>query len=627
MGIPRQQNAEPIPGYRLLEFLGHGGFGEVWKCTAPGGLFKAIKFVHGTSEALTAGDNGMAQEWQAVQRVLGIRHPFLVSIDRVDVVQGDLVIVMELADQTLQALHLQHQAEGSPGIPRPQLLGYLCEAAEALDVLNFQHGLQHLDVKPGNLFLIGGHVKLADFGLVEDWRQGSDGTAAAEPPRGLSPPYAAPERFAGQVSASSDQFSLALVYQELLTSRLPFRGNNYRQLLLAHTSAPPDLKPLPEGDRVAVARALAKKPEERFPSCLAFVRALVEAQGSSVHQMGANPSATLRLRRLCETPTHRGHQPSEQAEAMEVTRQPPAESASDTWQNGAVSRFLETQGGRPPDRVAGLTVRPAPRSTQIMALPRQLPPRGENASAAPAQAVAKLIQRLKEGWRVCRLGKSRYLLRPGEMILYRCRALLPEGMARLKSACFAERWNARAVHLEDDKQFTYHVALSRTQWPIWFKRPPGLVIDIRLGRASAAPELPATVIVRIRPAGLDRAQSVQALQDLGPVLLESFESCFQPYPDRRLEERLRHEQPVTCTALSADRRTLKPVTGQVRDVSLGGMRLWLPEMLAASELLLSLSVPTQPAPLEIPARVTRVTPCGGGACEVGVQFGVRDLVD
>ena len=45
MSFIREPNAEPIPGYRLIEPLGSGGFGEVWKCEAPGGLFKAIKFV------------------------------------------------------------------------------------------------------------------------------------------------------------------------------------------------------------------------------------------------------------------------------------------------------------------------------------------------------------------------------------------------------------------------------------------------------------------------------------------------------------------------------------------------------------------------------------------------------
>ena len=83
-----------------------------------------------------------------------------------------------------------------------------------------------------------------------------------------------PELFLGNVSRHSDQYSLAIAYQELLTGCLPFMGKNLRQLLLQHTQEAPDLQPLPSHDRVIVARALAKNPEHRFANCMDFVRAL-----------------------------------------------------------------------------------------------------------------------------------------------------------------------------------------------------------------------------------------------------------------------------------------------------------------------------------------------------------------
>jgi hypothetical protein len=272
----REPDAEPISGYRLVCPLGTGGFGEVWKCVAPGNIFKAIKFVYGNLNSLDGDAYRAEQEYKALEKIKEVRHPFILSTERIDIVEGDLAIVMELADRSLHDLLQDHQAAGRPGIPRAELISYLRDAADGLDHLNDKHNLQHLDVKPRNLFLIGDRVKVADFGLVKNLeRQSSSGLMA-----GVTPIYAAPETFSGKFTRSSDQYSLAVVYVELLTGHRPFNGKNIRTLALQHVSEPPDLSGVPKHDHPAVLRAMAKDPEQRWPSCLAFIRALTESDPS-----------------------------------------------------------------------------------------------------------------------------------------------------------------------------------------------------------------------------------------------------------------------------------------------------------------------------------------------------------
>jgi serine/threonine protein kinase len=286
----RKPGDEPVPGYRLLEPLGRGGFGEVWKCEAPGGLLKAIKFVKATLDALHGDSASAEEELKAIERVKAIRHPFLLSMERVEHIGSDLVIVLELADQNLHALLQEYRQKGQGGIPRDDLLALMREAAEALDVLNVRHSLLHLDVKPQNLFLLGGHVKVGDFGLVKSTDPAVGSCGGTMPLEAITPLYAAPELFLGTTSRFSDQYSLAVVYQELLTGTLPFRGKGSRQLMLRHLQDEPDLSALQGPDRTAVARALTKEPEGRFPSCAAFVRAL--APGRALSASSRPPSCS-----------------------------------------------------------------------------------------------------------------------------------------------------------------------------------------------------------------------------------------------------------------------------------------------------------------------------------------------
>lgn len=310
---------EPLPGYRLIGPLGRGGFGEVWKCEAPGGLHKAVKFVF-ADEDNSAGDNSsLRQEYEAFQHIKSIRHPFLLTQERVELVETTLVMVMELADEHLMDRFNACRQEGQYGIPREELLTYLKDSAEALDFMSGRYGLQHLDIKPANIFIIAGHAKVGDYGLVSRHQA----AAKDKQNRGLTPRYCAPEVVRGQIDPRSDQYSLALVYQEVLTGTFPFQAKSVQQMLLQHAMAQPDLSGLPECDRWPVNRALSKNPNDRFPTCIEFVQELVGAMGSGA---AWGNQASGRMQRPGGGGSHLGAMPVDDTpggpDAMHVTPPP-----------------------------------------------------------------------------------------------------------------------------------------------------------------------------------------------------------------------------------------------------------------------------------------------------------------
>jgi serine/threonine protein kinase len=284
---------ELVPGFRLLQFLGKGGFGEVWKASAPGRTEVALKLI---SLETKQGFN----ELRAIRMIKGIHHAHLIPIvaywlkdrDGHLFMEGlndstnwkskgaELIIEMGLGEKNLlDRLHECADA-GLPGVPPDELLNYLEDAAQAIDYLNKPiHNLgsgpvavQHGDIKPQNLMIVGGSVQVCDFGLARILGD------ARGPASGLTIPYTPPELFSqNKPSASSDQYSLAITYVELRTGGLPFETFAPGHVIYAHLLGKLNLSRLPPAEAEVIRRATALDPTARFPTAGDMVRALRKA--------------------------------------------------------------------------------------------------------------------------------------------------------------------------------------------------------------------------------------------------------------------------------------------------------------------------------------------------------------
>ncbi|MBI1914053.1 MAG: protein kinase [Planctomycetes bacterium] len=300
MGGPIQPNQELVPGHKLVRKIGQGGYGEVWEGVAPGGIrcaFKVISNLDGSQNV---------QEFRVLEMMKGLEHDHLMALqaywlldaegrilpegpeaDSARVTATMLVIQTQLAAKNLAQRLKECQNAGWPGIPSHELLPYVRQAASAIDYLNApQHQLgdrvlsiQHRDIKPENILLSRqGSVKVSDFGLAK-MVEGTSATIHSKS-RGLTAAYAAPEMFKGLVTRSTDQYSLAITYYRLRTSKLPFDPNQpLFSMMLVHTEGRLDFGLLSLAEQEVLQRATKVNPDDRWPSCLDMVAALEMALG------------------------------------------------------------------------------------------------------------------------------------------------------------------------------------------------------------------------------------------------------------------------------------------------------------------------------------------------------------
>lgn len=315
---------EPVPGYRLLGYVGSGRFGKVWKAEGPGGTHVALKIVPLEKDVAI-------REYRALKLVKNIRDANLIDIsafwvraaggklhdprndDVLDLQErsesetararrareleakredsaAELIVAMKLCDKNLQHRLEECQREGGFGIPTDELLGYMEDAAKAIDFLNapqhdFGQGpvpIQHCDVKPQNIMLLGSTALVGDFTLARVLKENDNRKTEI----GGTLAYISPEvLFDNEPVATTDQYSLAVSYYELRTGKLPFdealsEGQVYQLL----REGALDLSAL-EGDELAVVRkACSNNPAERFDTCGEFVRALRDAVYGKAHR-------------------------------------------------------------------------------------------------------------------------------------------------------------------------------------------------------------------------------------------------------------------------------------------------------------------------------------------------------
>jgi eukaryotic-like serine/threonine-protein kinase len=574
----KQPGAEPLPGYRLLAPLGRGGFGEVWKCEAPGGLHKAIKFV-------AADGDRFRQELAAFEQIKSIRHPFILGLDRVELTGGELVMVMELADCQLHDRFRACQNDGLKGIPREELIGYLEEAAESLDMIGTQYGLQHLDVKPENLFLVAGHAKIGDYGLV---RRTERVRAKDDDNRGFTPRYTAPEVLLGRVDTRSDQYSLALVYVELLTGSFPYAGRSAQQLMLQHINAAPDLSGLPDEDRQVVGRALSKEPTERFPSCSSFVKALA----LTTRDNRSKQTAALEVQTLQDTPRSRDDQtllsprsiptPFPQpdggtlgdADAVVQTRQ--AETTSDTRRSGVPrsnlsNRPVKHRRSEPPsaDPFAGLKpVMPV----NVF--------NGTHSRGSPDETLSS-NDYVEQVVRAASENHSSMCADTDQMegvLVSRFLCTLPAAMVPLKLVIVGERWGL-SVKQPDQTQFVLwrefiieppKSGKSELRAPV-IQRRSGLEVIVR---RPVPPSAEITVLGGL--CGLpDDEFARKAHEDL-PLIVDQIRGHLQNLAERRAYPRVQADLPIRVYPLYPDGIVGPPIGGRCQDISLGGLRFITP---------------------------------------------------
>ncbi|OBF96451.1 hypothetical protein A5790_05325 [Mycobacterium sp. 852002-51152_SCH6134967] len=270
--------------YRVLRLLGSGGMGEVYLVQHPRlPRQEALKVLR---PDISSDPSFRERFIREADLAAGLRHPHIVGIHDRGEHDGQLWIAMDYIDGT-DAAHLLDQKYPA-GMPVDLVLTIVTAVASALDYAH-RKGLLHRDVKPANIIVADldtddPNAFLADFGIARPVDEISGITTTNMTVGTVA--YAAPEQLMGKdLDGRADQYALAATVYTLVTGTVLFPDSNPIVVISHHLS-----EPAPAASTVdsnlgpfdpIFARALAKKPEDRFPTCQEFAREFARATAAS----------------------------------------------------------------------------------------------------------------------------------------------------------------------------------------------------------------------------------------------------------------------------------------------------------------------------------------------------------